>query len=244
MLLGKEKSDMLRIAVCDDSRADVEQFEAAFCSLRGLPVEYDVYFSAEELLRLCTGQGEKYHLYVFDIEMPGMSGLELAGRVRETDAKALFVFLTGYTDYAMEVFEVITFDYISKPITPGKLEAVLLKAMRYLDMTGRDFAFTYARRHYRIGCDEIIYIEKKGRQAVIHTDSGAYRTNMTTGELWEQLDRRVFTHIHVSYIINLSRLRSVEGDEAVMDSGDRLLVARSQKQEVKNRHMEFVRGAV
>ena len=109
---------MLRIAVCDDSRTDVEMLEAAFDELPDYPVEYDVYFSRKELLMCSMQDKENYHLYIFDIEMPDMNGLELAKEVRKRDAKALFVFLTSYTRYVMEVFEVITFE---------KMESVLLK---------------------------------------------------------------------------------------------------------------------
>lgn len=235
---------MLKIAVCDDSRTDVEMLESAFDRLRQYPVEYDVYFSAEELLAYHARHREVYHLYIFDIEMPQVSGLELAKEIRERDAKALFVFLTSYTQYVMDVFDVITFDYISKPITAEKLESVLVKALRYLDMIKQDFVFQFRKNHFRVSCDDILYFEKKGRQAVVHTSSDTYKTNMTTEELWKQLDGKVFSHIHVSYIINLGHIRAIEGDEVVLDNGERLLIARSHKQSLKEKHMEFMRRVV
>lgn len=235
---------MLRIAVCDDSRTDVEMLEATFDELPDYPVEYDVYFSGKELLMCSMQDKENYHLYIFDIEMPDMNGLELAKEVRKRDAKALFVFLTSYTRYVMEVFEVITFDYISKPITFEKIESVLLKAMNYLNMIKQDFVFQFRKNHFRVSCDDILYFEKKGRQAVIHTLSDTYKTNMTTEEIWKQLDEKVFTHIHVSYIINLGHIRAIEGDEVVLDNEERLLIARSQKQGLKEKHMELMKRMV
>lgn len=186
----------------------------------------------------------KYGIDIFDIEMPEMNGLQLAKEIRKIDAKALFVFLTGYTQYVMDVFEVITFDYISKPITVEKLEFVLLKAMQYLHMIKRDFVFQFRKNQFRISCDDIVYFEKKGRQAVIHTISENFKANMTTEEIWKQLDDKVFVHIHVSYIINLGHIRAIEGDEVVMDNEERLLIARSHKQNLKEKHMEFVRRMV
>ena len=102
------------------------------------PVEYDVYFSGKELLMCSMQDKENYHLYIFDIEMPDMNGLELAKKCVKRDAKALFVFLTSYTRYVMEVFEVITFDYISKPITFEKIESVLFESheLSQYDKTG------------------------------------------------------------------------------------------------------------
>lgn len=235
---------MLKIAVCDDSRTDMEMLEAAFDRLKDYPVDYDVYFSGEELLSYSALHGEVYHLYIFDIEMPDMSGLELAKEVRKKDAKALFVFLTSHTSYVMDVFDVITFDYISKPITAEKLESVLLKAMNYLDMIKQDFVFQFRKNHFRISCDEILYFEKKGRQAIIHTISDTYKTNMTTEEIWKQLDENLFSHIHISYIVNLGHVRAIEGDEAVLDNGERFMIARSHKQSLKEKHMEFIRRKV
>ena len=53
---------MLKIAICDDSRTDIEMLESAFDKLCQYPIEYDVYFSGEELLTYCTLHDETYHL--------------------------------------------------------------------------------------------------------------------------------------------------------------------------------------
>ena len=235
---------MLKIAICDDSRTDIEMLECAFDKLRHYPIEYDVYFSGEELLKYYTLHEEVYHLYIFDIEMPELNGLGLAKKIREKDARALFVFLTSYTKYVMDVFDVITFDYISKPITAEKLESVLLKVVRYLNLIKQDFVFQFRKNQFRISCDDILYFEKKGRQAVIHTNSEIYKTNMTTEELWKQLDNKVFSHIHVSYTINIAHIKAIDGDEVVLDNEERFLIARSHKQSLKEKHMEFMRRTV
>lgn len=113
----------------------------------------------------------------------------------------------------MDVFEVITFDYISKPITVEKLESVLLKAMQYLHMIKRDFVFQFRKNQFRISCDDIVYFEKKGRQAVIHTISENFKANMTTEEIWKQLDDKVLPIFmyHISSILGISgRLREMK----------------------------------
>lgn len=141
----------------------------------------------------------------------------------------------------MDVFKLITFDYIPKPIDGDKLRAVLDKAMDYLNMTKRNFVFQYRRNHFSISCDEILYFEKKGR---IHTNSDNYRVNMNTEEIWEQLDEKSFAHIHVSFIVNLQHVKAIEKDEVILDNMQHLLIARTQKQAFKEKHMLFLKGLV
>ena len=59
---------MLNIAVCDDSRTDVEMLESAFDKLAQYQFSYEVYFTAKELLKHVIDYGEMYHLYIFDID--------------------------------------------------------------------------------------------------------------------------------------------------------------------------------
>ncbi|MDD3138491.1 MAG: LytTR family DNA-binding domain-containing protein, partial [Lachnospiraceae bacterium] len=63
-------------------------------------------------------------------------------------------------------------------------------------------------------------------------------------EIWKQLDENSFAHIHVSFIVNLLHVKSIEKDEAILDNGERLLIARTQKQALKDKHMQFLKGMV
>lgn len=227
---------MLRVAVCDSSKEDIEQLESAFDALHRVDIEYDIFWGADELLDAVVARNERYGIYLFETEMPEMNGLELAGEIRKMDAKALFVFLTSHMKYVMDVFGLVTFDFIKKPITEGRLKDVLEKAILYLGIIKRDFVFQYRKNHFRVCCDDIRYIEKNGRQAFIHVVSGVYKTNMTIEELWKQLDAEIFCQIHQSFIVNLRYVKAIDGNEIVLDSGEKFLVARAHKQKLKEKH--------
>lgn len=103
--------------------------------------------------------------------MQGMNGLELAKTIRTNEPNALIIFLTSYSEYVFDVFEVITFDFLLKPITFKRFQKVLQKASTYLNMNKKLFSFSYCKKNFSIPCSEIMYIDKSGRKAFLHTPS-------------------------------------------------------------------------
>ena len=77
----------------------------------------------------------------------------MAKQIRETDSKALLVFLTSYTKYMPSVFEVVTFDFIPKPISEERLRVLFEKAGTYLNLTNQSFSFSYRRVRYSLKFD-------------------------------------------------------------------------------------------
>ena len=72
-----------------------------------------------------AGQEQGSDMYILDIEMLEVDGLAVAREIRNRDSKALVVFLTEYTKYLSDVFEVVTFDYIQISITVDRLHSLL-----------------------------------------------------------------------------------------------------------------------
>ena len=230
----------MRIAICDDSTNDIAKIKQVICRMVDYSFEYDIYINPLDLLRNLQS-GIQYDLYLLDIEMPEKSGISLARKIRKLDTKALLVFLTSYTKYMKDVFEVITFDYIVKPISDEKLLAVIDKAFSYLNMTNQSFSFSYRKNRYSLKFDEILYLEKRGRQAVIHTIDKCYLTNMNTSELWEQLDHRMFAAIHGSFIVNLKHIKTMVNGMVSLTDGTELVVTRGYRKSLTEKHLVFVR---
>lgn len=232
---------MLSIAICDDSTADVEKIERLLEQIDNKPMKYDVFYNGQDLFDHRKECDLNYNLYILDIEMDQMDGLDIAKRIRKTDMKALIVFLTSFSSYVYNVFEVVTFDFIQKPITFSKLYDVLNKAENYLQLTRKNFIFNYKRRQRCINCEDIIYFEKSKRQAIIHTESVDYMCNMKVAEIWQQLDSSVFVHIHNSYIVNLEYIQEIERDKLYLKNGSALYISRNYKQLVREKHLLFMR---
>lgn len=231
---------MLKLALCDDDPAMMEILETYFEQLKDAQIDYDVYFSAEELYNK-NMQQITYDVYILDIEMQGMNGLELAKSLRNDVPNSLIIFLTSYSKYVFDVFEAITFDFLLKPIQYDKFEHTIKKIKKYLHMTKAVFAFSYRKNSFSIPCEEILYIKKSGRKAYLYTKDKEYVFNMNLEGIWGQLDTKLFAAIHTSYIVNLLYIREIIRDELVLKNGEKLYVGKKYCQKMKTEHLRFVR---
>ena len=234
----------MRIAVCDDNPKELERIKGCFCRIQGYDLVCSYFDSTSTVMEILKTENSPYDLYILDIEMPGMNALKLAKSIREKDSRALFVSLTSYTRYMKDVFDVVTFDFIEKPISDEKLLQILERAATYLNITSQHFSFGYRASRYSLKYDRILYIEKKGRQALIHTFEDVYKTNMTLEEIWKQLNPKSFVHIHSSYIINLYNLDRKDNEIAIMRNGEKLHITKGYRRELAMRHYEFVQGGM
>lgn len=222
---------MLKIAICDDSLDAIEQIEGYIDRMEDTQLDYEVFFSSAELIRYKNNQQIDFDIYMLDIEMEDINGLQLAKELRNESPYSLIIFLTSYSKYVYDVFDVITFDFIIKPLTFKRFTSVIYKAADYLRIAKAVFVFSYRKNSYSIPCQLISYIDKEGRKAFIHTnDSEMYQCNITLGEIWKQLDSKMFASIRVSCIVNLAEIVRIERDELTLKNGKLLYVGRNYRQ--------------
>lgn len=231
----------MRVIVCDDSSQDIEVIRLYINSLIEYSNQYEYYNNSEIFLKEYNkGKGKEADLYILNEEMSGADGITVAREIRKRDARALIVFLTSHTKYMADIFEVVTFDYIQKPITKERLHRLLAKAETYLDMTSQNFSFDYRRKHYRIKSGDIFYFEKQGRQLIIHTRCENYLANMNLNELWTKLSEGNFAAVHGSFIVNLKYIKTISGDKVLLEDGTQLHISRSCRKSLLEKHLDFV----
>lgn len=230
---------MLEIAICDDDAIILKTLGKYFGKLNDATIKYDIYNSADTLYRYVEEQGTVYDVFILDIEMQGMNGLELAQKIREKDSNCLIIF--NYSQYVFSVFEVITFDFLRKPLEYSEFENLIKKIKRYFNITKGVFVFSYRKNSFSIPFEEIYYIEKSGRRAYLYSKDKEYIFNMTLNEIWKQLDSGAFVAIYPSCIVNLFYVREIVRDELILKTGDKLFVSKKYCQEVKKRHLRFIK---
>ena len=138
---------MYRCAVCDDNGADaafvvslIDKWNQENGNERAI-YKTEVFPSAEAFL-FAYEENQEYDILLLDIEMGGMSGVELAKRLRQMGAGLQIIFITGYMDYISEGYDVEALHYLIKPVTGEKLGEVLDRAMERIKTRERGLVLT------------------------------------------------------------------------------------------------------
>lgn len=229
----------MRIGICDDElemRSQIEKYTRSWSIQTGHECEIEGFPSAEALL---FAQAEKsFDILLLDIQMPGMDGIALSKKIRETDERVQLVFITSIPDFIGEGYEVAALHYLLKPIQPEKLASVLNRACKNLKIAEAVITLQNGGEIQMIPLNTISYLEAKGHYITLHTDDGAYERKSTMSEMLERLDGR-FYRCHRSYVVNLHRIRKVSRTEVELIDGNKLPLSRKLYDEIHHKIIQL-----
>ena len=231
---------MIRIAVCEDSIPVQAQIEDHISEiLTDCPVE--VFSSGEELLSFLSREKRRFSLYLMDISLPGISGIETAAAIRERDPYALIIYITDYKEYVYEVFETLPYRFITKPIDKDIFHKAISDAVNYITDRGELFHFHVDRVQYQIPFQEIIYFESNLRRVTLHTGKEAFSFYGRLRDLSEHLNPMLFVRTHASYLVNMEYIRSIRDAEVLLGTGEHIPVSRKYRPSVRDKHLEYMK---
>lgn len=231
---------MIRIAVCEDSIPVQAQIEDHISEmLTDCPVE--VFSSGEGLLSFLSREKRRFSLYLMDISLPGISGIETAAAIRERDPYALIIYITDYKEYVYEVFETLPYRFITKPIDKDIFHKAISDAVNYITDRGELFHFHVDRVQYQIPFQEIIYFESNLRRVTLHTGKEAFSFYGRLRDLSEHLNPMLFVRTHASYLVNMEYIRSIRDAEVLLSTGEHIPVSRKYRPSVRDKHLEYMK---
>ncbi|HEY9361800.1 MAG TPA: LytTR family DNA-binding domain-containing protein [Chitinophagaceae bacterium] len=170
---------------------------------------------------------QRVDLLLLDIEMPGLSGLELTKNLG--DKKPLIIFTTAKKDYAVEAFELNVVDYLIKPVTPARFIKAIERAREImnsqpLEIRRDEKEFVFIRDNgilKRINLADILYLEAMGDYVKLHTTQRFHVIHTTLKAVEEKLPAAKFMRIHRSYIVSITKIDFIE--EGTLNIGHHLV---------------------
>lgn len=169
-------------------------------------------------------QNESVDLIFLDVEMPGMSGIEL---IKNLEKRPIIILITAKKDYAVEAFELSVADYIVKPVTLPRFMAAVSKAKELfesndqkIEINGKQKDYIFVRANSvltKIRIKDIIYIQALGDYVNIYTRDHRYTVHITLRGMEEKLPRDKFYRLHRSYLVALDQVDQVEESTAYIE---------------------------
>ncbi len=201
---------MLNFVLCDDNESILTRLDSMLNTLF-LKHDYEAQITfksnnANDVLSYI--KSNKVHVLILDIHLQsGISGIELAEKVRKTDKSVYIIFTTGHLEYALLAYKVKTFDYIAKPFTIERIEETLVRLFadtsnerpRYLSLNNKNI----------IKQEDIQYIKKDGMKLIVYTDSNQYEAYTSFNKIEHCLAEN-FVRCHKSYIANVDNIKDIE----------------------------------
>lgn len=232
---------MLRIALCDDEEKQLNQtavlLNTYFQSRPDLCGQVETFRSGSALLARIEEAGG-FDLYVLDILMPGLSGIDTGRRLRALGDGGEIIYLTSSNDFAADSYDVRAFFYLLKPVNEGKLFQVLDAAVENLKRRRSSaVVVTTVDGPRRIRLERIRYVERVGRYMRYYCtdttiDSQTIRVSFREAVAPLLADRR-FCLCGASFLLNFQHVAGVNGQSALLDNGQAVILPRMSATEFK-----------
>ena len=237
----------LKIAICDDNNIEllkiskiVEEFIDAHLSEHS--ITYSAFQNGTDLL-VAIEKGQVFDIFLLDVVMPLMNGIQLADEIRNKNTVSKIIFLTSAPEYAVDSYSVDAFYYLLKPIKKDGLIPLLEKAITDI--------FDKAEKHIIVKCvaglskiflSKLQYAEVIGRTMCFHLKNGedleSYFGTMSQLEAQLLPDKR-FVKPHRSYIVNMDCIKNLVPEGITTVTGAFIPISRNIYKEVKQAYIDY-----
>lgn len=235
------------IAICDDEPMilnDIMLMVDEIIDEYGYTGQLYNFNSGEELLKNIEKNLIYFDIYILDISMKDVNGIEVAKRIRQFDKNAIIIFLTSYQEWMPEAFDVQAFNYLLKPIDRKKLQVVLKKILKYLSDRKVLYYFKQGKKLYSIPYKNIYYFESDKRKIKIITNNGEYYYYDTISNVQKVVGEELFARTHMSYFINMDYIRNFDGKDVTLESGVSIPVSKKYVESFNINFMKYLKNRI
>lgn len=240
---------MLKIAIVDDNKKDREYISNITYKISddwGEEFHVKLFESGEAI---CTDlEQNTYDVILLDIQMEGMDGAEAAKRIDTLAPNIYVIFLTSHRDMAGLLYDFNVIGFLDKPATKDKLEGIFIRLVNRMK-NGAYFDYSFNGIGQTIRLEEILYICKINRVTNIRTLNEFIPISENLDKVWKKLESfDDFAIINRSVIANFKYMKFIKSTEVKIEAegnlDEHINVGRNLKNELKERHMKYMRKLV
>lgn len=226
---------MIKIIICEDEAIYVNRTQEIINGI--LNTEVICFDRGESLFKHIKDDNFSADIYIIDIELPGINGLETASKIRQADKYAIIIFLTNHDRYVFDSFEVRAFRYIRKDNMESTLVPAIKAAIQQLEAQNR-YKYIIVKTKdsgiLRIELDDIISIEKAGKLIEFRLKNGTLiKDSHTLKDFMNEIKNECFVIAQKGVIVNVLNIINFNGSKLTMADNSVQYVSRNNMKTVK-----------
>lgn len=234
---------MIHIGICDDDavmRKRMEQMVEKCCEETGSICKNSIFDNSGALLNEIKDR-TYFDLFLLDIEMPKMDGIDLAGKIRKYLPDSLIIFVSSYEKYVYESFKVQPHRFVPKSEIDKMLQAAVRDALKQIaDQEGKCLVIENKRVLERVPMKHIAYIWHRGKYAYIEkTDGSVAKVRKTLKQVYSELPDGDFVWADRGYILNISKIVRITGEEILLTNDARIDVNKDRLTDLRNQLRKY-----
>ncbi len=233
----------IRIAICDDNAVQAGNLQiivTGWIKKSGVCAVVCQYPSAEAFL-FEYAENMAVDILLLDILLSGMNGIQLARRIREADAHPQIIFITAYSDFVADGYDVSALHYLMKPVEPDKLCEVLDKAVKNLSKAEPAVMLETEEGIVRMPEKDICYAEAFSHVVSLRCSCGILNIKTPISELETRLGE-AFVRCHRSYLVGLRHIRQITRTDVILDDGSKLPLSRRSYDSVNRKFIAYYKA--
>ncbi len=238
---------MIRIAVCDDMPQDLQSLVLLtnqYLSDNSLEAEVKEFSHPDALL--ASIEAENFHIYILDIVMPMVNGLELGKEIRRLDREAQIIYATTEPQFALQAYAASPINYLIKPIDKQQFFDTLNLAISKADLAEEQTFTVRTPDSIRvIKLSNITCCEYRSHAVIFNLTNGEELVSRTIRENYSEyilpiLKDRHFLKCHISFVVNMRRVERFNRDSFMLYCGKIVPISPKQYSMVRDTYMDYL----
>jgi len=232
---------MYNVALCDDERIILDSLGKQLAKTAGNKLGKVFPFeSVDGLIELIRQGDPEIDIVFLDIKIGESNGIDIASDLQEINPDLQIIFISGYDDYYINVYDVDHLFFLRKPIEADALAKALSRAEEKLsERSEKVFLIRSKRSSVNVGFCDIIFFEKDLRRIVLHSMNETYSFYGKFDDITPQLNED-FIRCHNSFVVNIDKVRCMEANILTMADGSKIPVSRKHVKETREAYLSYL----
>ena len=231
---------MLEIAIVDDEELFVKMLQKKVMGiLESLKVESNIYTFTDGAKMLHESTIRHFDLLLLDIDMPDISGVDIAHKLRMRNIDTEIIFVTNKDDLVYDSLKYEPFRFIRKSRFDVEMDEAIQTFVKKVKHKQVSVFFSTDNGKMPIKVLDIIYVEVQSHKLTIYTSKGTVSANGNLNDIESEIKKYGFIRIHKSYLVNFRAINYIHYNEVIIDNGTALPISRRKLEYTQNELMSF-----